>query len=161
MRRHDNIRDMVAEMVDDVASDVRIEPPLQPLTGEILQETGANREDEARLDVAARDFWQRGEMAFWDVWISNPFAKTHLNQKLDTVFKSQEALKKAAYNERVIRVEHETFTPVVVYAFGGFGRETEKLVSRLTEKIKIADKHDIPNSIVANYVANCCKLSFY
>ena len=55
MRRHDNIRDMLTEMVDDVASDVRIEPPLQPLTGEILQETGANREDEARLDVALRE----------------------------------------------------------------------------------------------------------
>ena len=155
MRRHNNIRDLVAEMVDDVACDVRIEPPLQPLTGEVLQET-ANRDIDARLDVAARDFWQRGEMAFFDVRIFNPFAKTYLNQKLDAVFKSQETAKKTAYNERVIRVEHGTFTPVVMSAFGGFGRETGKFVSRLTEKI--ADKHDIPNSIVANYVRT--KISF-
>ena len=144
------VRDMLAEVIDDVACDVRIEPPLQPLTGEVLQATGANREDEARLDVAARDFWQRGKMAFFDVRIFNPFAKTHLDQKLDTVFKNQEALKKAAYNERVIRVEHGSFTPVVISAFGGFGRETGKFVSRLTEKI--SEKHDIPNSIVSNYI---------
>ena len=156
MRRHNNVRDMLAEMIDDVACDVRIEPPLQPLTGEVLQATGANREDEARLDVAARDFWQRGEMAFFDVRIFNPFAKTHLDQKLDTVFKNQEALKKAAYNERVIRVEHGSFTPVVISAFGGFGRETGKFVSRLTEKI--SEKHDIPTSIVSNYIRT--KVSF-
>ena len=56
----------------------------------------------------------------------------------------------------MIRVEHGTFTPVVMSAFGGFGRETGKFVSRSTEKI--ADKHDIPNSIVANYVRT--KISF-
>ena len=59
-------------------------------------------------------------------------------------------------NERVIRIEHGSFTPVVLSAFGGFGRETSKFVSKLIEKI--ADKHDIPNSIVANYVRT--KLSF-
>ena len=66
-------------------------------------------------------------MAFFDVRIFNPFAKTHLDQKLDTVFKNQEALKKAAYNERVIRVEHGSFTPVVISAFGGFWARDRKV----------------------------------
>ena len=37
-----------------------------------------------------------------------------------------------------------------------FGRETGKFVSRLTEKI--SEKHDIPNSIVSNYIRT--KVSF-
>ena len=142
-------------MIDDVAYDVCVEPALQPLTGERLQ-SQANTEDEARLDVSARGFWQRGEMAFFDVRIFNPFAKTHLNAKLDTVFNSQELQKKRSYNERVIRVEHGSFTPVVMSAFGGLGRETSKFVSRLTEKI--AEKHDLCTSTVANYIRT--KISF-
>ena len=63
MRRHNAIRDVCAELIDDVAYDVRIEPPLQPLTGERLNGTSIT-DNEARLDISARGFWQRGEMAF-------------------------------------------------------------------------------------------------
>ena len=56
-------------------------PPLEGLTGEQLQNS-ANKDTEARLDVAARGFWQDGAMAFFDVRVFNPFAKTHINQKL-------------------------------------------------------------------------------
>ena len=70
-RRHDNIRDLLAEMIDDVANNVLIETPLQTLTGEVL-EPGAKRDYEARLNVAARDFWQRRKMAFFDARIFNP-----------------------------------------------------------------------------------------
>ena len=31
--------------------------------------------DEARLDIAARGFWQQCEMAFFDIRFFNPFAK--------------------------------------------------------------------------------------
>ena len=155
MKRHDKIRDMVAELIDTVAYDVRVEPPLQPLTGEKLGD-GANTDDEARLDVAARGFWGRGEMAFFDVRIFNPFAKSHLNSKLETVFRSQENVKKRAYNDRVIKVEHGSFTPVVLSAFGGLGRETGFFMSKLAEKI--AEKHDLPKSTVSNYIRT--KISF-
>ena len=97
-RRHDVIRDVIAQIVDGVAYDVHTEPPLQPLTGEALP-TSANREDEARLDIAARGFWQKGEMAFFDVRVFNPFAKTHLDLKLETVFKQNEASKKRESNQ--------------------------------------------------------------
>ena len=154
-KRHDRIRDMLAEMIDDVAYDVCIEPALQPLTGENLP-PGSNTEEGARLDVAARSFWQRGEMAFFDVRIFNPFAKSHIKTKLETLFGNNEEEKKTKYNERVIRIEHGSFTPVVLSAFGGFGRETSKFVAKLIEKISV--KHDIPTSIVANYVRT--KISF-
>ena len=148
-RRHDRIRDMFAEMLDDVAYDVCVEPALQPLTGEALSST-ASIENDARVDVAARGFWQRAEMAFFDVRVFNPLAKSYLNQKLETVFNSHESAKKKLYNERIVRVEHGSFTPVVMSAFGGFGRETSKFVAKLTEKI--SEKHDIPTSTVINYI---------
>ncbi|MCH2416854.1 MAG: hypothetical protein MK195_08855 [Acidimicrobiales bacterium] len=154
-RRHDRIRDLVAEMVDGVAYDVHIEPPLQPLSGEDLPRS-ANKEDEARLDIAARGFWQRGEMAFFDVRVFNPFAKTHLNSKLETVFTRNEASKKSEYNERVIKIEHGTFTPIVLSAYGGFGRESGRFISKLIEKI--SEKHDLQSSTVANYIRT--KISF-
>ena len=62
--------------------DVAVEPPLIPLTGERLNLRSANIDDEARLDIRARSFWMRGEQAFFDVRIFNPFASTHLNQSL-------------------------------------------------------------------------------
>ena len=60
-------------------------------------------------------------MAFFDVRVFNPFAKSHMSSKLETVFKANEASKKRQYNQRVIQVEHGSFTPIVLSAFGGFG----------------------------------------
>ena len=81
-RRHDRLRDLFANLLNGVAHEVQIEPPpLQPLSGEKLP-TSANRDDEARLDVAARGFWQQCEMAFFDVRVFNPFAKCKINFSL-------------------------------------------------------------------------------
>ena len=33
--------------------------------------------DKARLDISALGFWQRGQRAFFDVRVFNPFAKSH------------------------------------------------------------------------------------
>ena len=142
-------------MDTDVCFDVRTEPPLQPLTGEILPPS-ANRDDEARLDVAARGFWFERAMAFFDVKVFNPFAKTYLNMKLDAAFNQNERGKKTAYNQRVIDIEHGSFSPIVLSAYGGCGRETERVVSKLIEKL--AEKKDVPRSTMANYIRT--KLSF-
>ena len=86
----------------------------------------------------------------------NPFAKTHLSKKLENVFREQEATKKREYNDRVIKIEHGSFTPIVTSAYGGFGRETSRFISMLIEKV--AEKQDIHTSLVANYIRT--KLSF-
>ena len=108
------------------------------------------------LDVAARGFWQDGEMAFFDIRVFNPFARTHLNTNIEQAFKSNESQKKKSYNERVVRIEHGSFTPIVLSAMGGFGRETAKFTTRLIEKI--SEKKDLMNSVVANFVRT--KISF-
>ena len=95
-RRHDDVRDLFASLLKDICHDVEVEPHLQPLTGEVLI-SSANSSDEARLDASAHGFWQRGQPAFFYVRVFNPFAKSHLNQKLDTAFSSNENEKKRHY----------------------------------------------------------------
>ena len=64
--RHNELRDNIAEMLQEVTNDVRIEPTLQPLTGE-EQSVGVNVSVEARANISARGFWYRGRRAFFDV----------------------------------------------------------------------------------------------
>ena len=56
----------------------------------------------------------------------------------------------------MVRIEHGSFTPIVLSAMGGFGRETAKFTTRLIEKI--SEKKDLMNSVVANFVRT--KISF-
>ena len=57
--RHNELRDITAEMMKEVCHSVGTEPHLQPVTEEQLSYRTANREDSARLDVAATNFWGR------------------------------------------------------------------------------------------------------
>ena len=55
--RHNEIRDLTAELLSEVCHSVSIEPHLKPLGGETLRGASANIEDGARLDIAANGFW--------------------------------------------------------------------------------------------------------
>ena len=155
IRRHNRLRDLFGELLDQVASEVLIEPPLEPLTGELLP-SGTKTADDARLDIAARGFWQQYEMAYFDVKVFNPYAKSYMSQNLEAAFKMGENSKKRAYNTRVIRIEHGTFTPLVFSSCGGNGFETGAFISKLTEKL--AEKKDLAESVVSNYIRT--KVSF-
>ena len=111
-QRHDIIRDTLAKFFSEVCTDVEIEPTLIPLTGEVLPKS-TKSSDDARLDIAARSFWQRGERSLFDVRVFNPFAPSYSKQKLSNAFLSNEREKKRAYNRRVIEVEHGSFAPFV------------------------------------------------
>ena len=79
-QRHDDVRDVLSEMLKEVCKDVKTEPHLRPLTGEVLPNNN-NSTDDARLDISARSFWQKGQRAFFDIRVFNPFAKSHLSPK--------------------------------------------------------------------------------
>ncbi|PFX18036.1 hypothetical protein AWC38_SpisGene17612 [Stylophora pistillata] len=53
--RHNEIRDLEAELLSTVCKDVEIEPPLQQITGEVLN-NGTNPSQDARFDILARGF---------------------------------------------------------------------------------------------------------
>ena len=88
--------------------------------------------------------------------VFNPMAKSNLKKDLNAAFQMHESIKKNLYNERVIRVEHGSFTPVVLSSYGGFGRESNSFVKKIVEKI--AEKKNIECSVVANTIRR--KVSF-
>ena len=73
---HNELRDLQAEMLRMVCNGVETEPVLQDITGEELNRGGgggrANTAPDARLDIAARGFWERQRSAFFDVRICHP-----------------------------------------------------------------------------------------
>ena len=56
-QRHNELRDLEADLLSMVCSDVEIEPVLQDISGEQLGR-GSNRAPDARLDIHARGFWE-------------------------------------------------------------------------------------------------------
>ena len=78
-QRHKELRDNIAEMLEDVTSDIKVEPALQPLSSE---EINGNQSGEARSDISARGFWIRGQRAFFDVRVFDPNAQRHQSKTL-------------------------------------------------------------------------------
>ena len=154
-QRHNRVRNFLADVLSEVQNDVAIEPVLMPLTGEELPKS-ANITDEARLDISARGFWQDGQRAFFDVRVFNPFAQTHLQSSLAKCFDTNEREKKRKYNQRVIQLEHGTFSPLIFTPYGGVSWETEHFIKTLSAKL--TEKRDMPYSIVINWMRS--KISF-
>ena len=146
---------MFAKLLSEVVHDVSIEPNLTPLAGEIIP-SGSNKSDEARLDIAAREFWDREQKVFFDVRIFNPFAQKHLNQSLNIAFNQNEREKKRQYNQRVVQVERGSFIPIVFSAYGGLGREINHFVSALLDRL--AEKCHLEYNIAMNWIRT--KISF-
>ena len=147
--RHNHLRNITANLLDEICKDVKIEPMLQPITGEHLS-SKTNANDEARLDVSARGFWEAHQMAFFDIRVFNPTAKRYAKQNLQRAYETNEREKKRSYNERIMQIEHGTFTPLVFSATGGMGRECEKFYNRLA--VTISEKRDVEYNRIITWV---------
>ena len=134
IQRHNEIRDLEAELLDMVCHDVAVEPTLQPLTGEELNR-GANTAPDARLDVQCRGFWERQRAAFFDIRVYHPNTDSYRDLTPNQVYKRHEDEKKRKYASRVLEVEQGTFTPLVFMTTGGMSDECQRYHSRLAELI--------------------------
>ena len=132
IQRHNELRDLEAEMLRMVCNDVEVEPVLQEVTGETLNH-GANKARDARLDVHARGFWERQRSAFFDVRMCHPNADSYRDLTPTQIYKKHENEKKRQYKERVMEIEQRTFTPLVF--LGGMADECFKYHSGLAELI--------------------------
>ena len=66
--RHNEIRDLTANLLTEVCNDVRIEPDLQPVMPQQLSGATANAQYGARLDISANGVWGgRFEKTYFDV----------------------------------------------------------------------------------------------
>ena len=151
--RHNEVRDLTANLMSEVNQDVCIEPTLQPGTGELLHGSSAITDDGARLDIAASGFWGgRFERAFFDVRIFNPHAPSN-HQPIPTCYRKHENSKKRAYKQRVREIEHGSFTPLVLSSLGDAATLCYKRLASL-----LASKHDQPYCNTMAWLR--CTLSF-
>ena len=118
--RHDSLKETIAKLLEQPCKDVKLEPPLINISGEHLN-PGANISDGASLDISAIGFWTPLDRAFTDIRVLHPQAQSNRNKSLKQMYRSHENEKKNAYNQRVIKVEKATFTPLVFSTTGGMG----------------------------------------
>ena len=154
--RHNDIRDITANLLTEICSDVSVEPSLQPLSGESLSYRTANVEAEARVDVAATDFWSFRQKSFFDVRVFNPFSSTYRNSSIMAGHKRHEKEKRRNYEERIRLVEHGSFTPLVFSTAGGIGPSASIFYKRLASQL--SELHNKPYSQVLCLIR--CQLSF-
>ena len=137
--RHNEIRDLTANLLTEVCNEVCIEPSLQPTTPDQLSGATTNSQDGTRLDISANGVWVgRFEKTFFDVRVFSPHASSSYGNQTPVCYKKHEREKKRGYAERILEVEHSSFTPLVFLATGGMGRKPscfcKHLASMLTQK---------------------------
>ena len=133
--RHIDLSDLTTRIVPEVCKDTEIAPKLLPLCGEELHGRTTNRSNEVRLDIRAQGFWKRGQQVFPNIRVFDPNACRYLNKSPQPCHAMNELKKKRSYNERVLEVDHGTFTPLVFSVYGSMGRICNTFYSRLSQLI--------------------------
>ena len=129
--RHNS--DLEATFLKEVCKDVRIEPELLPIGN--VELGGANTAEKARLDVSAVSIWSPMERTFVNVRVMHPNSPSYRDKKIEQVYIQQEQEKKRIYNQRVLKVEKASFTPLVFSTSGGMGPECTGYHKQLAELI--------------------------
>ena len=141
--RHNHLRNITSSLSQEVCKDVSVEPHLQKLSGETFEIKTTAMGDEARLDIPARGFWQAGQLAFLNARVFNPNAKRYAKMELTKAYEYNEKENKRLYNERILQVEHGSFTPLIFSATGGMGRECKMFFAPLAEMIAEKERQTI------------------
>ena len=151
--RHNMIRDYEASLLKIVHNDVEVEPELQPVTTENL--SGLSN-DNCRPDIRAKGVWREFQNAYFDVRITNVNADSQKDVPIEKTLSKHEKEKKRLYNNRIMNVEHGTFTPLVFSVTGGEGPETSTFHKYLASKIsqKSEERYERVLTLIR------CKLSF-
>ena len=149
MMRQNCIRDLEAEIMQKVCSNVRIEPELMPLEHNLMR--NGNNAENACLDVSGIGVWGPFERTFLDIRVMHPNAPSYVDKSIDQVYIAHEKEKKRAYNERVIQMEKGTFTPIVTSMSEGVtGNEADRHHKRIASLI--AEKRREGYADVLNYI---------
>ena len=78
--------------------------------------------------------------AFFDVWVFNLLASSNRNTTIPALLKANERTKRRSYEQRIIEVEHGSFTPLVFADTGGMSPAVSTFYKRLASMI--AKKHN-------------------
>ena len=95
--RHNELRDIIGNLLSEVCSNVAIEPSLQPLSGEVLLSRTTTTSQEARSDIRTTGFWTRMEDAFFDIRVSHANAPSNQSSTFEVACEHHECLKQLEY----------------------------------------------------------------
>ena len=155
--RHNDVRDLTAELMKPITQNLTIEPKLQTLTGETFNSRSCCTSDDARPDIKADGLWDnRFQSTYFDICVFNPLSKSYRNKSLSSLYRQQEQEKLRKYEERVTHVEHGSFTPLVFTISEGLSPITTTTFKRIADLLsrKLNDKYHTTISWIR------CKLSF-
>ena len=101
--------------------------------------------------------WDKSKQStFFDVRIFNSHAPVNCSSSTDACYRRHEHEKRRAYEQRVLDVEHGTFTPLVLSTSGGWGPSTTVAFKRLAGLIP--EKYDQSYSSTLSFIR--CKIAF-
>ena len=96
---------------------------------------------------------------FFDIRVFDPVAPSHAQQSLGAVHSKQENEKRRNYEDRILYVEHASFTPLVFIIAGGMRKCTKNVFSRLGEMLAEKRLGVKSKSIVLSWIR--CRVSFF
>ena len=133
IKRHNDVRDYLTHLLNEVWADVSIEPHLVQARED--ETTSTNRKDAARLDIAARDFWRPSQRAFFDIRVFNANAQSNISRNIEETFNHHEIEKSRQYSDRIVNVEHGSFTPIIFSSHGDYSQLTSRFIYQLAKLI--------------------------
>ena len=155
--RHNELRDLCAQVLTEVCHNVATEPTLEPLQGESFRLASTSTADGARLDIAASGFWGgRFERTFFDVQVCNPLVQSNAPSRIQSVYRRYERQKRRKYEERIREVEHASFCPLIFSTSGGAGPAATSFLKCLADRL--SEKKDEPYSITMGWLR--CRVGF-
>ena len=81
--RHNETRDLLADVMTEACNSVAVEPTLTPVEGRTFQHPSTSTDQNARVDIVAGGVWGgRFDRAFFDVCVFNAFAQSNTARPL-------------------------------------------------------------------------------
>lgn len=146
--RHNETRDLLADIMTEVGNSVAIEPTLTPVDGRTFERASTTTDPNARVDIVAGGVWGgRFDRAYFDVCVFNAFAQSNAAKPLTACYAFHEQRKIAKYAERVREVEHSSFIPLVFSSSGGCGPITDNCIRRLAHLLAKKRKIEYKDAI--------------
>ena len=126
--RHNRVKYFEAQLPTEICNDAEIEPPLQPLEGEIINGlSGVN----AKPDVRARGFWREGQNAFFNVRITNTISESQRHLISEKIFTNMKEKKRDSITTALSMLS----TPLEFSMNAGMTEECLKCHKFVAEKI--------------------------
>ncbi|XP_037781007.1 uncharacterized protein LOC119577475 [Penaeus monodon] len=147
--RHDEVRDVTAEMLSEVSRDIRVEPPLIPTGGRNFSLQSTNPPTTLTWTSVQADFGHGGSEPSLIYASPTPWPQATARKQKHENDKIRE------YGERVREIEQGTFTPLVFTTSGGIAPRAVTFYSCLGQKL--SEKRQ-PKSCVMAWIP--CRLAF-